>query len=322
MVLTDIPEMVEDLKSGELTFATADSCLVWMISDHEVQEIYDALPKELQLRFSEVLRQTFGTNGPPGNIILLNSATGDHPQKLKVVDRARSWLQAHGLMHYGVYAPREKAPRSIQAASAEFWAKHFPPRPLTGSQAELIRRCAALEREAHSLAEQRNDLAVLLYQQASAVQLRVAEAAPEPFDPQRPKDLSRSVHLMHAYSLQLSSGEVFQARKLMEHVHGDLSTLPDFAELIEREEEALFCSDQLERALSTDDWELVNEAAATAWGKVSPERILDALLQLAERNAREEEVQELLQRLAIAYPQNESYRQRCMRRLRDAERTS
>jgi hypothetical protein len=307
MVLADIPEILEDLRRGELLFSQVDSALVWMIGDYEVQEIYDALPEELRLRFRDVLCETFGKHGPPQQILLLNSATGDHPEKLKVVDRARSWLQAKGLMSYGAYRPREQAPRSFQPAGSDFWARHFPPKAVDGSQEELVRRCAALEREAYELAEQRNDLAVPLYQQASALQMLVAERSPEYGEEMRKGEISRTLRLMHAYSLQLSSGDVFQALRLMEQAHGEVASLPNFAEYADQEREAVFYGQRLEHALVKGDWQLANEEAATAWGRTSPELILAPLFQIARRTAMEEEAKDLLRRLVVAYPQNLSY---------------
>lgn len=99
MTLSDIPELLEALRTKEVSLDHAEFVLLEMIADHEVQDICDALPEELRHHFITVLCETFGADVSPEDVILLfSSGRGEHPAKIKIFDSARKWLRANGLL--------------------------------------------------------------------------------------------------------------------------------------------------------------------------------------------------------------------------------
>jgi hypothetical protein len=94
--LEDIPAMLEELKTGSLTFQDVSSLCLDLFEHHDVEVVLAALPAKLRDDLTADMISFFDNDTPPEDFMLLSSARGDHPAKLIIINKVRHWLKARG----------------------------------------------------------------------------------------------------------------------------------------------------------------------------------------------------------------------------------
>jgi len=92
MKLEDVPEMVEDWRSGELRLRDVIWLLLNLTEHHEVDEVLAPLPDDLRDSFVADVREWLGNDAPMHELILFDSVRGIHPGKDVIATKLRQWL--------------------------------------------------------------------------------------------------------------------------------------------------------------------------------------------------------------------------------------
>lgn len=91
--LEDIPEMIEELKAGNLTSQDFHWLCFDLFEHHEVETVLALLPAKLRDDMVADISSFCDNDIPTEDFLLLSSARGDHPAKLIIIDRIRRWLK-------------------------------------------------------------------------------------------------------------------------------------------------------------------------------------------------------------------------------------
>jgi hypothetical protein len=91
--LNDIPEMIDELRAGNLTPQVFNSLCLDLLEHHEVETVLGLLPVELRDDLITDMSSFYDNDIPAEDFLLLSSARGDHPAKLIIIDRVRRWLK-------------------------------------------------------------------------------------------------------------------------------------------------------------------------------------------------------------------------------------
>ena len=89
--LKEVPEMLEDWRTGELQSREFYELFLDLIEHNEVAEVLTLLPDELQVKFAASLRQSFDNDCPADDFIWIDSGRTDDANK-RIIERARRWL--------------------------------------------------------------------------------------------------------------------------------------------------------------------------------------------------------------------------------------
>jgi hypothetical protein len=92
IALEDIPEMLEELRAGNLTLQDFYSLCLDLLEHHEVETVLALLPAGLRDDLAADMISLCDNDIPAEDFLLLSSARGDHPAKLVIIDRIRRWL--------------------------------------------------------------------------------------------------------------------------------------------------------------------------------------------------------------------------------------
>jgi hypothetical protein len=92
--ITDLPELVADLRDGEADWASAYPVLLRLVGDCEVAELIRALPADVATRFAEALRSEFGDAELAEHGLWIDNAGGEPANRALIVGRIRRWLAA------------------------------------------------------------------------------------------------------------------------------------------------------------------------------------------------------------------------------------
>lgn len=92
ILLNDLPEALDDWRAGELILRDLLALLVDLLEYHEVDEVLAVLSEPVRTDFTSALRDCFDNDTPAEEILWIDSARGEHPAKVAIVGRARSWL--------------------------------------------------------------------------------------------------------------------------------------------------------------------------------------------------------------------------------------
>jgi hypothetical protein len=95
ITLEDIPEMLAELDKGELSVQDVYALCLDLFADNEVDDVFAPFPLDLRNDFTSRLREVYDNDTPAENFLLFDSARGDHPDKLIIINRIRSWLARH-----------------------------------------------------------------------------------------------------------------------------------------------------------------------------------------------------------------------------------
>jgi hypothetical protein len=90
--INDIPEMLDEMRAGTLTFRDVSSLCLDLFEHHEVETVLAAFPEDLRDNLVADIVATFDNNIPVDEFLIFSSARGDHPAKLTIIDKIRSWL--------------------------------------------------------------------------------------------------------------------------------------------------------------------------------------------------------------------------------------
>ena len=111
--LEDVPEMVENFRTGELDFRFVYSLCLGLFEHNDVEDVLALLPTDLRDPLVSELRTTYDNDTPPDDYLLLDSARGDHPAKHVIINRIRAWIARHPAGPADHAPPQEGPPDSI-----------------------------------------------------------------------------------------------------------------------------------------------------------------------------------------------------------------
>jgi hypothetical protein len=95
MTLDDIPEMLGDWRTGNLTFEDVYFLCLDLFEDHEADIVLSQLPEELRQKVDSRLRADWDNDAPLEDCFIFNSGSGEHPASRTIVERARRWIAQH-----------------------------------------------------------------------------------------------------------------------------------------------------------------------------------------------------------------------------------
>jgi hypothetical protein len=95
MTIDDIPELLEEVKAGTFSLGDVVSFCLDLFERNEVDTVLVALPERVRAYVIADMMATLDNNIPVDDILILDSARGDHPAKALIVDRVRRWLEIH-----------------------------------------------------------------------------------------------------------------------------------------------------------------------------------------------------------------------------------
>jgi hypothetical protein len=95
IAISDIPEMIEDLRQGTLRMVDVEGLLLDLLAQNEVRDIAVHLPDDVRVRFEALLCEIFSEGVPSEDIYLFDSARGMHPKKDEIIASARRWLRSN-----------------------------------------------------------------------------------------------------------------------------------------------------------------------------------------------------------------------------------
>ena len=90
--ISDLPELVDDYKSGDVDWTMAYSVLLRLLGDHEVSDIMGRLSPDLVTRFDEALREEFGDQELAKTGLWIDNAGGEPANREQIVDSIRRWM--------------------------------------------------------------------------------------------------------------------------------------------------------------------------------------------------------------------------------------
>lgn len=93
IVLSDLPELVQDYESGDLLWSAAYPSLLHLLGEYEVEVILNWLSPELASRFKESLRAEFADEYWAEHGLWIDNAAGEPPNRGQIVGRIRAWLR-------------------------------------------------------------------------------------------------------------------------------------------------------------------------------------------------------------------------------------
>ncbi len=93
--LDDLPELAADVRSGALLWRDAYLSLLMLLVDNDVDEVVMRLPAPLRAKFTSDLKDSFGNRVDANELIWIDNAVGEPEQKVRIVEKARRWLQKH-----------------------------------------------------------------------------------------------------------------------------------------------------------------------------------------------------------------------------------
>lgn len=89
----DIPELVEDVRTGELREEDAYALCLELFVTADIDDVISQLPHALRQTFTERLRSDFDNDTPPDDYVWFDSGRGEHPAKRSIIERVRAWLK-------------------------------------------------------------------------------------------------------------------------------------------------------------------------------------------------------------------------------------
>jgi hypothetical protein len=92
IALEDIPEMLVELDQGELSLQDVHALCLDLFVQNEVDDVFAQLPMKLRDEIISRLYNVYNNDTPPENFLLFDSARGDHPDKLIIINKIRGWL--------------------------------------------------------------------------------------------------------------------------------------------------------------------------------------------------------------------------------------
>lgn len=93
MSISDIPELIEEMKAGTFSFGDVVSLCLDLFQHNEVDAVLAALPEQLRADVIADLVATFDNDIPAQDFLIFSSARGDHPAKVVIIERVRHWLR-------------------------------------------------------------------------------------------------------------------------------------------------------------------------------------------------------------------------------------
>jgi hypothetical protein len=92
IVLSDLPELVQDYETGDLLWSAAYPSLLHLLGEHDVEVVLRGLSPELAARFKESLRDEFSDEYWAEHGLWIDNAGGGPPNRRQIVARIRAWL--------------------------------------------------------------------------------------------------------------------------------------------------------------------------------------------------------------------------------------
>jgi hypothetical protein len=93
IVLSDLPELVQDYERGDLLWSAAYPSLLHLLGEHDVEVILEGLSPELASRFKVSLRAEFLDEYWAEHGLWIDNAGGEPPNRNQIVARIRAWLR-------------------------------------------------------------------------------------------------------------------------------------------------------------------------------------------------------------------------------------
>jgi hypothetical protein len=90
---SDLPELVDDYKRGDVDWEIAYPVLLRLLGEHEVSEVMDRLSPDLSARFDEALRKEFGNEELARSGLWIDNAGGEPPNRNEIVACVRRWIE-------------------------------------------------------------------------------------------------------------------------------------------------------------------------------------------------------------------------------------
>lgn len=92
MTLADMPEMVEDWRTGALLRQDVYYLCLELIAENDVEAVLAQLPGELRADVARRLREAFDNATPAEEYLWIDSGAGDNPRKVAIIHNVRAWL--------------------------------------------------------------------------------------------------------------------------------------------------------------------------------------------------------------------------------------
>ncbi len=95
ITLDEIPDAVEDWRTGQLPRRDLVAVLLDLLEHFEVDQVLERVPADVRSYFVETLRDDFDNDTRIDEILWIDSARGEHPAKRVIIERVRRWFAAH-----------------------------------------------------------------------------------------------------------------------------------------------------------------------------------------------------------------------------------
>ena len=299
--LANLPELLREWGVDEQGDQLVLHRLLDLMAHHEVALIAELLPpppSEVRERFFELLHEVFADDVPVDELLFLGSNADNLDD---IAASARRWLRTQPARARRAPTPAVSplGPRRRRGAfvfaDAQLLQAHLAAPLARASRQELEQQRERAAKQLNALHGAEPDLEVLFAQQGGALTLELAH---ERFNPAPSSMMTQ----LAAAAYFTASGDLLAA----EHLDGGPPGDPAMRRLRRLQLEGTVLDERLRGACAAGDWTLACQIADAAWGKLSPRRILSALLELAIEPGLEEERIDLQLRMKLAYPDEAS----------------
>jgi len=93
MNIADIPDAIREVEDGNLTFAGFYALCLDLLRFHSVEDVLAQLPGAMADEFLVGLRRDFDNDTTAEGFVWFDSGEGDQPEKEKILQVIREWLQ-------------------------------------------------------------------------------------------------------------------------------------------------------------------------------------------------------------------------------------
>lgn len=90
MTLSDVPEMIAAWRTGELSRDDVYALCLTLFAVNRVEDVLALLPAEVREPFGAALVAEFDNDRPAEDYMFFNSATGDDPDKVRIIEAVRA----------------------------------------------------------------------------------------------------------------------------------------------------------------------------------------------------------------------------------------
>lgn len=116
MTLSDVPEMLDAWRAGELSLDDVYYQCLNLFAVNRVEDVLSQLPAELRGQFETALATEFDNEVPADRYLFLESGRGDNPNKVPIINEVRAYLAR--LSQQKASADDSGAPCRLRGATA------------------------------------------------------------------------------------------------------------------------------------------------------------------------------------------------------------